>query len=172
MSRVVDPKKQLTLYTNDSPDNRRVLEEAKRAWRQLGIKSTVKVLGFGDYLGLLGPPPSERVDVFATGWVGDFLDAYNFLELLTCDSPNNFFAFCDRPYDRLVARARSTAEKSDRYALYGKADARLTGPGGLVPILPVNWFTEIWFVQGTIRDSFRVNPLGLVDLTQVKVEAG
>jgi oligopeptide transport system substrate-binding protein len=171
MSRVPHPRTKLTLFTNDSPDNRRVLEEAKRAWTRLGITSTIKILGFSEYVALLGPPPSGRIDVFATGWIGDFLDAYNFLELFTCDSPNNFFGFCDHAYDHLLARARSTGNKADRYALYGNADARLVGPQGLVPLIPVNWYTDVWLVRRTIRPSFTENALGLVDLAQVKVEA-
>ena len=46
--------------------------------------------------------------VYRLGWIGDDVDAMNFLELWTCDSGNNNANFCDPSYDRLVTEARRT----------------------------------------------------------------
>ena len=78
-------------------------------WKQLGINVTLKAQEFAQYLEFLGPPPNKSVDVFRLGWIGDYVDAMNFLEQWTCDSGNNNTNFCDPSYDKLVAQGAEHA---------------------------------------------------------------
>ena len=92
--------------------------------------------GSGAFFHRLGPPLDASVDVFVLGWLGDYVDDFNFLEGLTCESGNNMTGYCDPRYDRLVERARSTPDDADRHRIYGEAEAMLTGPNGALPIIP------------------------------------
>ena len=99
MSEVANPKKNITLYINDSPGHREIAVAIQAAWKELGITTTIKQQEFAQYLEFLGPPPNKDVDVYRLGWIGDFVDAINFLELWTCDSGNNNTNFCNKDYD-------------------------------------------------------------------------
>ena len=89
MSEVANPKKDITLYINDSPGHREIAVAIQAAWKELGITTTIKQQEFQQYLEFLGPPPNQDVDVYRLGWIGDFVDAINFLDLWTCESGNN-----------------------------------------------------------------------------------
>jgi ABC-type transport system substrate-binding protein len=85
MSEVANPKKNITLYINDSPGHREIAVAIQAAWKELGITSTIKQQEFQQYLEFLGPPPNSDVDVYRLGWIGDYVDAMNFLEQWTCE---------------------------------------------------------------------------------------
>ena len=46
---------------------------------------------------------------YRLGWIGDYVDAINFLELWTCKSGNNNTNYCDKGYDELVDQAKHDA---------------------------------------------------------------
>ena len=94
---------------------------SRPAWKEIGIDSTIKQQEFQQYLEFLGPPPNKDVDVYRLGWIGDFVDAINFLELWTCDSGNNSTNYCNKEYDALIEKARGTEDNDARYEIYGQA---------------------------------------------------
>ena len=91
---------------------------------------TLKAQEFAQYLEFLGPPPNKSVDAFRLGWIGDYVDAMNFLEQWTCDSGNNNTNYCDKSYDQLVDQARKTPDNAKRYELYGQLEEKLLGQNG------------------------------------------
>ena len=111
MSEVANPKTNITLYINDSPGHREIAVAIQAAWKELGITSTIKQQEFQQYLEFLGPPPNADVDVYRLGWIGDFVDAINFLDLWTCESGNNNTNFCNKEYDDTIEKAKNTARQ-------------------------------------------------------------
>jgi oligopeptide transport system substrate-binding protein len=169
MSEVTSPKKDITLYINDSPGHREIAVAIQAAWEELGITSKIKQQEFQQYLEFLGPPPNEDVDVYRLGWIGDFVDAINFLELWTCDSGNNSTNFCNKDYDALIEKARTTEDNDARYEIYGQAEDILFGENGDVPVLPIYFYTYVTLEKESVKDTFNLNLLDQVDLTQVVV---
>jgi oligopeptide transport system substrate-binding protein len=169
MGEVANPKKNITLYINDSPGHREIAVAIQAAWKELGITSTIKQQEFQQYLEFLGPPPNKDVDVYRLGWIGDFVDAINFLELWTCDSGNNSTNYCSKDYDALITKARNTQDNDARYELYGQAEDILFGDNGDVPILPIYFYTYGNLEKTSVKDSFSVNLLNQTDLTKVVV---
>jgi len=169
MGEVASPKKNITLYINDSPGHREIAVAIQAAWKELGITSTIKQQEFQQYLEFLGPPPNQDVDIYRLGWIGDFVDAINFLELWTCDSGNNSTNFCNKDYDALIAKARNTQDNDARYEIYGQAEDILFGENGDVPVLPIYFYTYGNLEKTSVKDSFGVNLLNQTDLTKVVV---
>ena len=169
MSEVASPKKNITLYINDSPGHREIAVAIQAAWEELGIKSTIKQQEFQQYLEFLGPPPNKDVDVYRLGWIGDFVDAINFLELWTCESGNNSTNYCNKDYDAKIEEARKTEDNDARYKLYGEAEQILFGENGDVPVLPIYFYTYVALERENVKDSFETNLLDQVDLTKVVV---
>ena len=169
MSEVASPKKAINLYINDSPGHRDIAVAIQAAWSQLGIKTTIKQQEFAQYLEFLGPPPNQSVDVYRLGWIGDYVDAINFLELWTCKSGNNNTNYCNKDYDAKVDEARKTPDNDARYKLYGDAEKILFGDNGDMPLIPIYFYTFPGLEKLSVKDSFDFNLLSQVDLTKVVV---
>ena len=169
MEEVANPKTDITLYINDSPGHREIAVAVQAAWQELGIKSTIKQQEFQQYLEFLGPPPNQDVDVYRLGWIGDFVDAINFLELWTCESGNNSTNFCNEEYDAKIEEARNTEDNDARYELYAEAEDILFGENGEVPVLPIYFYTYTALERESVKESYKTNLLDQVDLTKVVV---
>jgi oligopeptide transport system substrate-binding protein len=169
MAKAVNPKKDINLYINDSPGHKEIAVAIQSYWQQLGIKSTIKVQQFAQYLQFLGPPPNSDVDVYRLGWIADYPDAYNFLSLWTCKSGNNNTNYCDPAYDALANKAIKTANTQARYNVYKQMEAKLFGPQGAVPLIPIYFYTFTSLEKTWIKGSFSINPMNDTDLTKVVV---
>jgi oligopeptide transport system substrate-binding protein len=169
MGEVANPKKNITLYINDAPGHKDIAVAIQAAWKELGITSTIKQQEFQQYLEFLGPPPNADVDVYRLGWIGDFVDAINFLDLWTCKSGNNNTNWCNKDYDAVIAKAKNTLDNDARYKLYREAEDILGGENGDMPVLPIYWYTFANLERESVKASFNVNLLNQTDLTKVVV---
>jgi ABC-type oligopeptide transport system substrate-binding subunit len=167
MAKVANPNKNITLVINDSPGHREIAVAVQSMWKQLGIKVTIKQEEWAQFLESLGPPPDPSIDAYRNGWIGDFVDAMNFLELWRCKSGNNNSNYCDPQYDALVAKARETPDNAARYKLYGQLEDKLLGENGAVPIAPIYWYTYVQLERPSIKDSLNVNLLNQTDYSKV-----
>ncbi|MBA2361319.1 MAG: peptide ABC transporter substrate-binding protein [Actinobacteria bacterium] len=169
MGEVANPKKDITLYINDAPGHREIAVAIQAAWKELGIDSTIKQQEFQQYLEFIGPPPNKDVDVYRLGWIGDFVDAINFLELWTCESGNNSTNYCNKEYDALIEKARNTEDNDARYELYAQAEEILFGENGDMPVLPIYFYTYVHLEKESVKDTLNINLLDQIDLTKVVV---
>jgi oligopeptide transport system substrate-binding protein len=169
MAQVPSPKRTITLWYNESPAHKPIAVAVQAQWRKLGLDVTLKAQEFAQYLEFLGPPPNNAVDAYRLGWIGDYVDAMNFLEMWTCESGNNSTNYCNPEYDRLVAEARATRDDTARYRIYGELEQILFGPNGDVPLAPIYWYTYTQLERESIKETFELNLLDQVDLTQVEV---
>jgi oligopeptide transport system substrate-binding protein len=169
LARAENPKTDLTLFFNDSPGHKEIATAVQAQWKELGVSTTLKQQEWAQFLEFLGPPPNSAVDVYRSGWIGDYVDAINFLELWTCDSGNNNSNYCDKEYDALVEQARSTQDDQARFEIYGQLEQKLVGQDGALPMTPIYWYTYPNLEQLSIKDSFTVNLLNQIDLTKVVV---
>jgi oligopeptide transport system substrate-binding protein len=169
MEQVANPVTDITLYINDAPGHREIAVAVQAAWKELGIDSTIKQQEFQQYLEFLGPPPNNDVDTYRLGWIGDYVDAMNFLELWTCESGNNSTNYCNQDYDRIIEEARNTPDNEARYELYNQAEEILFGEDGDMPLIPLYFYTYQGLERESIKDTFERDLLDQVDLTQVVV---
>jgi oligopeptide transport system substrate-binding protein len=170
MAKVTNPKKNVTLFINNSPGHKEIAVAVQSMWKQLGITTTIKQQEWAQFLEFLGPPPDKSVDAYRSGWIGDFVDDINFLELWTCKSGNNNTNFCDPKYDKLVEEAKNTPDDDKRFGIYGQLEDMLTGPNGKQPIAPIYWYTYVNLEKPFVNKTFKINLLDQWDLTKVKVE--
>jgi oligopeptide transport system substrate-binding protein len=169
LAQAESPNMDLTVFFNDSPGHKEIATAIQAEWAELGIKTTLKQQEWAQFLEFLGPPPNSAVDVFRSGWIGDYVDAINFLELWTCDSGNNSTQYCDEEYDSLVEQARSTQDDTARFEIYAQLEQKLVGEDGAVPVIPIYWYTYPNLEKLSIKDSFTVNLLSQIDFTRVVV---
>ena len=169
MEQVQNPKKDINLLLNDSPGHREIAVAIQASWKELGLNVKIRVQEWAQFLEFIGPPPDKSVDVYRLGWIGDYVDAINFLELWTCDSGNNSTNYCNRKLDGLVTKARGTKDDEARYEIYAQIEQELLGEDGGVPIAPIYWYTASYQERPTVKDTFGESLLGQVDLRNVEV---
>jgi ABC-type oligopeptide transport system substrate-binding subunit len=170
LSQAASPKKNINLFFNDSPGHKEIATAIQAQWKQLGITTTLKQQEWAQYLQFLGPPPNSAVDVYRLGWIYDFPDAINGLELWTCKSGNNNTNFCDKNFDDTVAKAKETPDDTARYQIYAQLEQMLFGQDGALPITPIYWYTFPNLEKLTVKDTFNITPLDQIDLTKVVVK--
>jgi oligopeptide transport system substrate-binding protein len=171
MAEVANPKKNITLLLNDSPGHREIAVAVQAAWKELGLTVSIKQQEWAQFLEFLGPPPDKSVDVFRLGWIADYPDAFNFLELWTCESGNNNTQFCSEEYDGIIQDIRDgkTVEEADRYEAYGQLEDILLGEEGEVPFTPIYFYTYNQLEKESIKETMSVDPLSQIDFTEVEV---
>ena len=170
MEQVQNPKRQINLLLNDAPGHREIAVAVQAAWQELGLDVNIRQQEWAQFLEAIGPPPGNDIDVFRLGWIGDYVDAINFLELWTCDSGNNSTNYCDKSYDQLVDQARAETDDEARYELYAQLEQKLFGgEDAAVPLTPIYWYTFTHLERTSIQETFNINLLSGIDLTQVEV---
>ena len=170
LDRASSPKRTLNLiyYTSDPSGGAQIAVAVQAMWAQLGLRIKVRGLELQGFLARAGPPIDPSVDVVVIGWIGDFVDDFNFLELFTCTSGNNVSGYCDADYDRLIERAHATPDDTARHRIYARAEAMLTGPSGALPVLPTYW-VKLPTMRKPGIEGWRPNLLGQYDFTKVSI---
>ena len=171
MAQAQSPKTSLNLIFNDSPGHKEIATAVQAQWQEaLGVSTTLKQQEWASFLEFIGPPPNKALDVYRYGWVYDFPDAINGLELWTCDSGNNSTGYCNKDFDALVAKAKETPDDTARFELYAQMEDKLFGDDGDMPFTPIMWYTYPNLEKASIKDSFFISPLDQIDFTKVVVK--
>jgi oligopeptide transport system substrate-binding protein len=169
-SQVQNPHDQINLFHNDSPGHKEIAVAVQDMWSELGVRTTIKAQEWAQYLEFLGPPPNDAVDVYRLGWIYDFPDAINGLELFTCDSGNNNTNWCNEEFDALVEQAKAEPDEAARFELYAQMEDIMFGEEGEVPLTPIMWYTYPNLENDAVRDTFFISPLDQIDFTKVVVQ--
>jgi len=172
MDQEPNPKTDINLFHNDAPGHKEIAVAVQSMWAELGIKTTIKAQEWAQYLEFLGPPPNKAVDAYRLGWIYDFPDAINGLELWTCDSGNNNTNWCNEEFDSLVEEAKKTVDDDARYEIYRQLEGVMFDEDGDVPLTPIMWYTYNNLETDAVRDSFFISPLDQIDFTKVVVQGG
>ncbi|HJR95598.1 MAG TPA: peptide ABC transporter substrate-binding protein [Gaiellaceae bacterium] len=167
MDQVENPARNVTLVINDAPGHREIAVAIQDMWRELGLDTEIRQQEWAQFLESIGPPPRREIDAFRLGWIADYVDAMNFLELWTCDSGNNSTNYCNPEYDQLVETARRTFDDERRSEIYGRLEEILFGSDGDVPIIPIYWYTFVQLEDPSIKDTFGISQTGQIDLRGV-----
>jgi ABC-type oligopeptide transport system substrate-binding subunit len=168
MAKVKNLTKDVNLYMNNSPGHIQIATAVQAFWKELGLNVTLKVQEWKQYLEFLGPPPNADVSAYRLGWIYDYPDAMNGLELWTCDSGNNNTNWCNTTFDATIEKARNTPNTAARYLLYQKAETILTGENGPLPLMPIYHYVFHALVKPYVK-GWALNPQDQVDYTVVSV---
>jgi oligopeptide transport system substrate-binding protein len=170
MAKVARPVEQIDLYYPNAPGQKELAVAIQAMWKQLGISVTPHEQEFKQFLQFLGPPPNSAVDAYLLGWIYDFPDAMNGLELWTCDSGNNNTNRCSKRFDSLVNLSRPVQDPDVRYRLYGRVEQSMFGPNGDMPLAPLYWGENVSLVSPRIRDTFRLDPQTFAHFDEIRIK--
>lgn len=143
----------ITYTTNDSGYHKVVAEYLQEAWAELGIDLKVDIVEWQSFT------PMRRngeYDTARNGWVGDYSDPSNMLELLCTTNGNNDGKFSNADYDKAMEESRSTLDPVARSEALHKAEDILMEEAGCVPVA---YYNDFWLQSDKITGSWH-SPYG------------
>ena len=117
------------------------MEVILEMWKQnLGIEVLIQQTEFATYLQDLN---KRRFQMFQIGWIADYPDPENFLDLLFhSESNNNHTGYSNAEADRLLETARTEPDQAARYQLYRQAEELIMSEAPWVPL----WYSGEQYV--------------------------
>lgn len=127
----------ISYTTNDAGYHKVVAEYLQQAWAELGITLDVNIVEWASFT------PMRRngeYEVARNGWVGDYSDPSNILDLFCTDNGNNDGKFSNADYDAAMEISRSTLDETERSEALHQAEDVLMENAGVIPIAYYNDF--------------------------------
>ena len=118
--------------TNDAGYNKPVAEYLQSAWKDLGITMDIKIVEWSTFT------PTRRAgdfEICRCGWVYDYDDPSNMLNLLASTSGNNDGKYSNPEVDKLLEEARSTADKAEHYEKLHAAENLIMEDAAVSPLV-------------------------------------
>lgn len=123
----------LTIGFNTNEDHQRIAENIQaQLQRNLGIKVELRNEEWKVYLDRL---KSDAYMIFRLGWLADYPDPDNFMNLMASYSDNNHTGWSSKAYDKLIESAASEMNSKKRQILYDRAQKILVEDE--VPVAPL-----------------------------------
>ncbi len=143
----------ISYTTNDAGYHKVVAEYLQDAWAKLGIDLQVDIVEWASFT------PMRRngdFDVARNGWVGDYSDPSNMLDLFLSTNGNNDGKFNNADYDAAIYRSRETLDPTERSkALHDAEDILMEETG----CIPVAYYNDFWLQSDKITGSWH-SPYG------------
>lgn len=139
--------------TNDAAYHKPIAEYLQSAWKQLGINVNVKIVEWSTFT------PTRRngdFDAARNGWVYDYDDPSNMLNLFETHNGNNDGKYSNKAYDDLLQKANSTSDKKEHYALLHQAENMLLKD---YPMVPVLYYNDFWLQSTKLKNTWH-SPYG------------
>ena len=132
--------------------------------RNLGVEISVRQLEPENFIYNL---KQEKDEMFVMGWVADYPDPHNFLDILFYSgSENNIFEYSNLSLDTLLDQAAIEQDGAVRLAMYQQAEQLVVDDA---PCLPL-WHGANYILVEPYVKGYKLSPLGIPDLTKVYLE--
>ena len=134
-------------------------------WQQnLGVEISVRQLEPEIFIYNL---KQEKDDMFILGWIADYPDPHNFLDILFyTGSENNFFEYSNLDLDALLDQAAIEQDEATRLPMYQQAEQLVVDEA---PCLPLWHGTNHILVKPYVKD-YELSSLGVPDLSRVHID--
>ncbi|MEF9955360.1 MAG: peptide ABC transporter substrate-binding protein [Clostridium sp.] len=134
--------------TNDSAYHKPIAEYLQSAWKEIGVNMDIKIVEWSTFT------PTRRngdYDVARNGWVYDYDDPSNMLNLLETGNDNNDGKYSNPEYDALIEKARNTADKAEHYALLHEAENLALKDSAMIPVVSYN---DFWLQSTKLKGTW------------------
>ena len=138
--------------TNDAGYHVPLAEYLQQAWGDLGITLTINKMEWSSF------PPARRAgeyDVARNGWVMDYNDPSNMLDLFCSGNGNNDGKYSNPDFDAAIDASR-VADSAEHFAQLHKAEDILMEDMGC---LPIAYYNDYWLQSPTLKGTWH-SPYG------------
>lgn len=131
---------------------------------ELGV--TIEVRDYEDFGAYLTALDAGEFALFDIGWVADYPDPQNFLDLLfRSGSGENHTGYANPAVDALLDQAAGEPDEATRWQLYQQAEQAILADA---PIIPIHHDVEHMLIKPYVR-GLTVTPMGVLDLSTVEL---
>ena len=142
----------ITYSANDAGYHIPVAEYLQQAWGELGITMNIDKVDWASFL------PLRRAgdyDISRNGWVMDYNDASNMLELFTTGNGNNDGKYSNPEFDAAI-EASKVADKTVHFEQLHKAEDILMEDMGCIPVA---YYNDFWLQSPSLKGTWH-SPYG------------
>lgn len=149
---------------NTSELHKPIAEALQSMWKtELNIDAGLRNQEWKVYL-----DSTQRLDydLARAGWIGDYVDPYNFLECFLTTNGNNRTGWSNAEYDELLARAVAEPDNAKRFEYFQRAEAILLESA---PVIPLYFYTNPRLMDTAVQ-NFEGNILGYISYKSLDLE--
>lgn len=155
----------VTLYYNNSEGNRIVAEVIHLQWKNnLGVDVQLEN---SEWKKFLEGVDQGKYQIARAGWLADFNDPINFLEMFKDkDGGNNDTGWENPQYKELLNQSAKEQDPKKRKAILAKAEQILMDE---MPIMPIYYYSQNW-LQSKKVDGVFMDGLGMIDFKNADIK--
>ncbi|MCR5546558.1 MAG: peptide ABC transporter substrate-binding protein [Lachnospiraceae bacterium] len=144
---------EIEYLTNDSGYHKAVAEYLQSAWAELGITMTINIQ---EWQTVTADRRAGNFDVARNGWVYDWDDPSNMINLLETENGNNDGKYSSEEFDSLVDQARQTTDVAEHYDLLHQAEQVLLKDAAMAPVA---YYNDFWLQKSNLSGTWH-SPYG------------
>ena len=150
---------------NTSEGHRKIAVAIQQMWKEnLNIDITLLNQEWKVYLDSVS---GKNYQIARAGWIGDYVDPNNFLDMFICDGGNNRTNWCSPEYDQLILdKAPAAKSHAERLAIFAQAEKMLLDA---MPVIPIYIYTSINLVHPSVK-NFQNNILNQANYREIYLQ--
>ncbi|GAB4254154.1 MAG: oligopeptide ABC transporter substrate-binding protein OppA [Thermoleophilia bacterium] len=145
----------ITIFYNTSESHQAIATAIQSMWQEIGVNASLQNMEWKQYLDFVQNDPETQV--YRMGWVADFNDAYNFLDILRGGGGNNYTRWASDEYDELLDAALQAETDEERFEIYSQMEEIISVEE--MPVAPIYWYTNPDLVRDYVQ-GWQPNALG------------
>lgn len=127
---------------------------------------SMEVRSFENFSEYLQAMKAADLPMYSTGWIADYPDPENFLNVLFhSESLENHAAYSNKDVDRLLEQAAQEQDETERWKLYQQAEQRILEDA---PVIPVYHDVDHLLIKPYVK-GLVLTPMGIQDLSTVEL---
>ena len=157
----------LEIIYNTQEAHRKIAVAVQQMWkRELNVDVTISNQEWKVYLNSVS---QREFQIARRGWIGDYVDANNFLDLFITDGGNNNTGYASEEFDDIILNLAPKAQTRDeRYGLFYKAETMMMNE---MPIIPIYTYTSKHLIHPSVEGIYP-NLMDSLNLKYVKLHPG
>jgi oligopeptide transport system substrate-binding protein len=133
--------------------------------QNLGVEISVEQVPWEQFLRELNTPDTPY-QMYQLGWIADYPDPQNFLEVLFhSESSQNHGNYSNPELDALLDQARATQDEQERQALYQQAEQLILEDAAWIPLY---FGVENWLVKPYVY-GFTIPPIKIPKFQYISI---
>lgn len=138
----------ITYSTNPTGYHQPVAEYLQQAWAEIGVDVTVDIVEWASFT-----PMRRNGEYMASrnGWVGDYSDPSNMLELLYSTNGNNDGKYNNPEFDAAIELSRTTTDEAARFEALHTAEDILMDEAACIPVA---YYNDFWLQSEKITGTW------------------
>ena len=155
----------LEIAYNTNEDHRKIAVAVQQMWKdELGIDVSITNQEWKVYLNTVS---QGEFQVARRGWIGDYVDANNFLDLFLANGGNNNTGYANAEFDDIILnQAPKAASREERYQLFFQAETMMMQE---MPIIPFYTYTSKRLIHPSVNGIYP-NLMDSLNLKYVRLD--